>query len=352
VQHQKTRVLNAIKEEIRLKALHHQHPIIETIYIGGGTPSLLNETEINGLFQTIYDNYPVKNDAEVTLEANPDDINEDYLLILKATPVNRFSLGVQSFFDVDLAWMNRAHQGNQAILAIELLKKVGFDNISIDLIYGGPTLSDEHWISNINTAISYHIPHISAYSLTVEPHTALDSLIKKQKLTAPDDAKAEQHFNMLRSRLEEAGFIHYEISNFALPGHEAKHNSRYWETKPYIGIGPSAHSYNGTNRSWNVSNNIKYAESMERGVIPEEIEHLTKYDTFNEYLMTGLRTLKGCDWITIHHLADTTMLNEFNRSLAKLVSSGHIIDTGKSFFINKSFRFLSDGIIADLFVTP
>ena len=268
---------------------------IETIYFGGGTPSILSAEQIQKILQAVKDNYIVSNDAEITLESNPDDIAADKLLQWKAMGINRLSIGIQSFREEDLLWMNRAHNASQAYNCIKLAQEYGFNNITIDLIYGVPNLSDEHWKENINTALSLNIPHLSCYALTVEPKTALDKLIQTKKKEAVDTDKQATHFLILMEALNNAGFEHYEISNFAIPGYRSKHNSSYWQGKHYVGIGPSAHSFNGDSRQWNVANNALYIQAINNNILPSEKEILTPHQQFNEYVMTALRTIDGID---------------------------------------------------------
>ncbi|MDQ2753020.1 MAG: radical SAM family heme chaperone HemW, partial [Bacteroidota bacterium] len=281
-------MIYAIGMEAKLRKYYSKEKVT-TVYIGGGTPSLLTITHLRTLLEKLRDNFSILSDAEVTLEANPDDINIESLLQWKSAGINRLSIGVQSFRDADLQWMNRAHNARQALGCIQLATKTGFNNLSIDLIYGTPTLSNEQWIQNIEQAIALDVHHLSCYALTVEPKTALYHLIKEKKVANVDEETQSVQFEILINRLCEAGYEHYEISNFAKPGFQSKHNSSYWQGKPYIGLGPSAHSFNGVSRQWNVANNALYIASLKIGEVPFEIEYLTPQQQLNEYIMTSLR---------------------------------------------------------------
>ena len=289
----------ALAKEIQVRKIEFENELVETIYFGGGTPSVLHISDIRFLIDEVYKNYKVAENPEITLEANPDDLSslsfrgtrnlfEEY----KSTGINRLSIGIQSFFVYDLKLMNRAHNSAEAMKCLEAATKY-FDNISLDLIYGIPGLSNEKWKQNIETALSFGIPHISSYALTVEPKTALKKLIQTGKIDKPKDEVAAEHFQILVKTLEANGFIHYELSNFGKENYFSKNNSAYWLGKKYIGIGPSAHSYDGVSRSWNVSNNAIYLKSLEENKLPSETEILSKTDRYNEYIMTGLRTIWG-----------------------------------------------------------
>lgn len=291
----KNEMLNALRNEIRLRKQYLSTEKIETIYFGGGTPSVLSADEIHSLIGDITSEFEVSGDAEITLEANPDDLNAQKVKELRQTPVNRFSIGIQSFFEEDLKWMNRAHSSKEAESSVKRVQDAGFENITADLIYGFPLLSDIKWEQNIQKLIDFQIPHISSYSMTVEPKTALASFIKKGKELPMNDSQSSGQFLTLISRLTEAGFEHYEISNFAKPGMYSRHNSNYWEGINYLGIGPSAHSFNGESRQWNIANNHRYIQEIQQNKIPAETEFLTKVNRINEYIMTSLRTSKGID---------------------------------------------------------
>jgi len=323
---------------------------INTIYFGGGTPSVLTSTEINQILNQINNFFELTADVEITLEANPDDLNEPKLISLKnETAINRLSMGVQSFFDDDLHYLNRVHNGNQARLSIELALKHGFENMTIDLIYGIPTLTDEKWQKNLESFLSYDLPHLSAYSLTVEPKTALSTLIRKNKLQAVDEEKAIQHFKILLEKTKD-NYIHYEISNFAKQGHYSKHNSIYWMGGHYLGLGPSAHSFNGTSRQWNVSRMKQYieAKTIEKSLFEKEV--LTKAQQFNEYVMTSLRTSWGCDAEHILNGFGKTYLHHFENHIQQFLLKGQIEKKGSVYLLSQSGKIFADGIASALFL--
>ena len=338
----------ALAKEIQMRKSELENDIVETIYFGGGTPSRLTIADCRLLIDSIYENYKVSENPEITLEANPDDLSEDYLIELSKIGINRLSIGIQSFFEDDLQLMNRAHNSAEAKKCLEIATQY-FDNISLDLIYGIPGMSNEKWKQNIETALSFGIPHISSYALTVEPKTALNKLIQTGKIAKPNDEVAEAHFQILVEILENNGFIHYELSNFGKENYFSQNNSAYWLGKKYIGIGPSAHSYDGVSRSWNVSNNALYLKSLEENKLPNEIEILSKTDRYNEYIMTGLRTIWG---VSLDRIADEFGA-DYSRYLQK--QSQKFIDDGFLFIENKILKptkkgkFLTDGIASDLF---
>lgn len=321
---------------------------VETIYFGGGTPSLLTRSELGQVLDKLSSCFNIDTGAELTLEANPDDISAERVLEWKSAGINRFSLGTQSFFEEDLRWMNRAHSATQAKQAVELIL-AEIPNLTIDLIYGTPTLSDERWMENIETALRYGIPHLSCYALTVEPKTALAELIKKNK--KPDVLPEDQarQFLLLMDRLEAAGYEHYEISNFAMPGHRSKHNSAYWSGAHYLGLGPSAHSYNGVSRQWNIANNALYIKSIEAGSLQFENEILSARDRFNEYIMTSLRTIEGVDLGRVRSEFGATAAENVKKQLLLTVSKGHAEATAAGYRLTRAGRLLADGISAELF---
>lgn len=343
-------MVNSLLQEITLQKDYLAQEPVQTIYFGGGTPSLLTSAQLIALLSHLRNTFPVSPDAEITLEANPDDLSADKLAGLKAAGINRLSIGVQSFHEEDLTWMNRAHNSLQALDCIRQAQELGFQNITIDLIYGGPTLTHEGWEQNVKQAIALGVPHLSCYALTVEPGTALDQFIKKKKMAATDPDKAAQHFEMLMEWLGAAGYEHYEISNFALPGWHSRHNSSYWQGKSYLGLGPSAHSFNGVSRQWNVANNAQYIKSIAAGSIPYEIESLTTAMQFNEYIMTALRTSAGCnlEWVaekfghplTVHLLAHSE----------PFITMGRMEHVGETLRLTKAGRLFADGIAGELFV--
>ncbi len=320
---------------------------IETIYVGGGTPSLLRLEEIQSLLYKIRNKFSVTDDAEITLEANPDDITEEKLLDWKKAGINRLSIGVQSFFPEDLQWMNRAHTASQALSSLGLARKY-FDNITIDLIYGTPQLTNEKWKQNVETAIALNIPHLSCYALTVEPKTPLDKMIQQNMSEDVNPDKQSEQFMLLMQWLEDACYEHYEISNFAKPGGRSRHNSSYWQGKNYIGLGPSAHSFNGIERRWNVSNNTMYIASLNKGVIPFEKEELTATQKMNEYIMTSLRTIEGIKLQTIS-IELQAAGNEILDKSKKFINTGLMKFENNSLILTKEGKLLADGIAADLF---
>ena len=322
---------------------------VETIYFGGGTPSILEIADIRLLIDTVYQNYKVIENPEITVEANPDDLTETRIIELSQNKINRLSIGIQSFFEDDLKLMNRAHNSTEAKKCLEIATKY-FDNISIDLIYGVPNMSNEKWLQNIETALSFNVPHISSYALTVEPKTALHSFIQKGIIPPPEDEVAQEHFHLLVDKLEENGFIHYELSNFGKSTYFSKNNSSYWLGKKYIGIGPSAHSYNGISRSWNISNNTLYLKSIAENILPSETEILTKTDRYNEYVMTGLRTIWGISLDRIEREFGKTYLDYLNKQSYNYIEDHFLFVDDNILRTTKTGKFLSDGIASDLFL--
>ena len=349
----------ALAKEIALRKSEFQYDAVETIYFGGGTPSILQIADIRLLIDEVYRNSKVVDNPEITLEANPDDLianvlssraqSRDFYEEYRSIGINRLSIGIQSFFEDDLKLMNRAHNSEEAKSCLEIASQY-FDNISIDLIYGMPNMSNEKWLHNIETALSFNIPHISSYALTVEPKTALHTFIQKGIIPQLDDEVAQEHFHLLVDKLEENGFIHYELSNFGKENYFSKNNSSYWLGKKYIGIGPSAHSYNGISRSWNVSNNALYLKSIQENQLPLETETLTKTDRYNEYVMTGLRTIWGISLDRIETEFGKTYLDYLNQQAAKYIEDHLLFVDDNILRITKSGKFLSDGIASDLFM--
>ncbi|TXI66709.1 MAG: radical SAM family heme chaperone HemW [Flavobacterium sp.] len=345
----KEEMVLALAKEIQLRKNEFQDEIVETIYFGGGTPSILQVEDLRFLIDEVYRNYKVVENPEITVEANPDDLTENRIIELSKNKVNRLSIGIQSFFEDDLKMMNRAHNAEEAKKCLETATQY-FDNISIDLIYGIPEMSNEKWLQNIETALSFGVPHISSYALTVEPKTALHSFIQKGIIPQPDDEVAQEHFHILVDKLSENGFIHYELSNFGKENYFSKNNSSYWLGKKYIGIGPSAHSYDGKNRGWNVSNNSLYIKSIQENKLPIEIETLTKTDCYNEYIMTGLRTIWGVSLERVEQEFGKTYLDYLNRQAAKFIED-HLLFVDENILrTTKKGKFLSDGIAGDLFL--
>ncbi len=339
----------ALAKEIEMRKSEFENEIVETIYFGGGTPSRLQIADLKMQMDSIYENYKVVQNPEITLEANPDDLSEDYLIELTKIGVNRLSIGIQSFFEDDLKLMNRAHNGEEAKKCLVLVQKY-FDNFSIDLIYGIPNMSNEKWKQNIETALSYGVPHISSYALTVEPKTALHSFIQKGIIPQPDDEVAQEHFQILVDTLTENDFIHYELSNFGKENYFSKNNSSYWLGKKYIGIGPSAHSYDGVKRGWNVSNNTLYIKSIQENKLPIETEVLSKTDRYNEYIMTGLRTIWGVSLVRIETEFGISYLNYLNQQAEKYIEDHLLFVDDDILRTTQKGKFLSDGIASDLFL--
>lgn len=341
-------MISGLLEEASLRKSYLNQPI-ETIYLGGGTPSLLNGSQLLTLLTGLQTILPWSEDAEITLEANPDDVHIENLAAWKQADINRLSIGIQSFHEMDLHWMNRAHTASQAISAIPLAQQAGFSNISIDLIYGGPTLSNEAWEQNIQKAIDLGVPHLSCYALTVEPDTALNAMIRTKKKQPVDPDRQANHFALLCDQLATAGFEQYEISNFAKPGFRSKHNSSYWQGSHYLGLGPSAHSFDGTSRQWNVSNNTLYLKSIASGSLPFEAETLSPEQQFNEYIMTSLRTIEGCSLEKIERTWGIDVKTSLLQGSAKYIALEHLSLRGDALQITPSGKFLADGIASALF---
>jgi len=341
-------LINALVKELELRKDEFKIQTVETIYFGGGTPSLLTKDEIELIINSVYKNYKVIENPEITLEANPDDLSKEQISSLANTEINRLSIGIQSFFEDDLKLMNRAHNTKEAKQCLEEATK-HFQNISVDLIYGIPGLSNERWIENIETVLSYNIPHISSYALTVEPKTALETFIKKGIIKNVDDDLAQEQFHILIEKLEAAGFVHYELSNFGKPEYFSKNNSAYWLGKPYLGIGPSAHSFNGNERGWNVRNNSKYIKSLEQNIVPIETETLSITDKYNEYVMTGLRTVWGVSLEKVEQDFGQQYKNYLLEHSQKHINEHLLYLDNNKLLVTKKGKFLSDGIASDLF---
>ncbi len=344
----KEELVEALLQEIRLQRNFLGDESIETIYFGGGTPSLLNGEEISLLINTIGDLHSVSSNAEITLEANPDDLNPQKIKELRQTAVNRFSIGIQSFFDDDLAWMNRVHRSTEAEASVKRAQDAGFENITADLIYGYPLLTDQKWKFNIEKLLELHIPHLSAYSMTVEPRTALAAFIKKKKQSPMSDEQSAGQFMQLMETMEQHGFEHYEISNFCLPGHYSRHNTNYWKGVKYIGIGPSAHSYDGEKRQWNIANNAKYLQALDKKEIPAEIEILTEANRLNEYIMTSLRTQWGLDLEHLNRIA-TGASDQMLKEADEFFDKGWIRQEERIIYLTKEGKLYADHIAAGLF---
>ena len=343
--------VNALVDELKLQKDYLGDEIIETIYFGGGTPSLLSADELTRIFESIHYHYSVSDDIEITLEANPDDLSLDKLKELKTTLVNRLSIGVQSFFDDDLRFMNRAHNSVEALNSIKNAQDIGFDNLTIDLIYGTPTLSNSMWIKNLETAFELDIPHLSCYCLTVESRTVLADFINKGKVQNVDEQKSSEQFEMMLNAMQNNDFEQYEISNFCKDEKYSRHNSAYWRGENYLGVGPSAHSFNGISRQWNVSNNSIYIQSISKGVIPFEIETLTQKQKFNEYILTSLRTKWGTDLIKIEESFGIEIKENLMKQVLKYIDKGLLVfsDDKKIHLTNKG-KLMADNITAELFM--
>ncbi|HSM64337.1 MAG TPA: radical SAM family heme chaperone HemW [Gillisia sp.] len=344
----KGELVNMLCEEIRLRKNELPGKQLDTIYFGGGTPSLLSSEELKLIFDVVKANFEVRKDAEVTLEANPDDLTLENLKTFKDAGINRLSIGVQSFFEEDLQLMNRAHNAKEALESIQMAKQF-FENISIDLIYGIPGMSKERWKANIETALSLELPHFSCYALTIEPNTALKKMIEKGKVKPVDDEAARAHFDILTTILKREGYIHYEFSNYGKSGYFSENNTAYWFGKPYLGIGPSAHSYDEVNRKWNVSNNTLYIKSIEKGELPLEQEELSKSDRYNEYVMTRLRTMWGIDIKEVENLFGNLYKTHLLNEASKEVELGLLELNEDILKVTQKGKFLSDGIASNLF---
>lgn len=348
----KEAMVDALVKEIKMRKDEVQDEVqdeVETIYFGGGTPSVLTTEEIERLIQTVYDHYNVMDEPEITLEANPDDLSSHRIIQLSKSRINRLSIGIQSFFDEDLKLMNRAHNASEAEQCIQEATEY-FDNITIDLIYGIPGMDNARWEANIQKALELGLPHISSYALTVEPKTALKKFIEKGVVPNVDDEQAQEQFYMLVDILEAHGFVNYEISNFGKPGYFSQNNTSYWLGKKYIGIGPSAHSFDGEYRSWNVRNNPTYIKKIKEGVLPSDVETLTTIDRYNESVMTGLRTIWGVSLKTIEDDFGPNYLKYLEIQAAKFVEQGFLQWDEDVLKTTKKGKFLADGIASDLFM--
>lgn len=349
-QKHKNEIFSALLTEMEIQKFYLNNEPLETIYFGGGTPSLFQPAQIQKIIEKAQLVFGLGSDPEITLEANPDDISRDWLMKLKQTTVNRLSIGVQSFDDRDLKYLNRIHSANEAITAVTNALNFGFENLSIDLIYGIPTLENETWLKNLHTALNMHIPHISSYALTVEPGTALDLLIRKGKYEKVNEGNAVSHFGMLMEFVEKNGYDHYEISNFALPGRYARHNTAYWQGSKYLGIGPSAHSFNLDSRQWNIAGITQYLDGINAGKLKFEIEFLNQVQRINEYIMTSLRTMWGMDLMKIEKNFGANYRIRVENELSPHQKSGHISINNGVIYLTSKGKLFADRIASDLFV--
>ncbi|MCW3162698.1 radical SAM family heme chaperone HemW [Chryseobacterium oryctis] len=344
-------MLSAMKKEIFLRKDELQNKNLQSLYFGGGTPSILSPDEINSLIDEVLKYFSFSSDIEITLEANPDDLDKNFLRELSKSPVNRLSIGTQSFFDEDLKLMNRAHNASEAESSIKRAQDFGFENLSIDLIYGSPTSNMEIWKENLQKTITLEVPHISSYALTVEPKTALENWISKGKISSPKEEEQNKEFYYLSDFLKDNGFQHYEVSNFAKPDFYSRHNSSYWKYKEYLGIGPSAHSYNGFDvRSWNVANNQQYIKKLNSNVLAKEEEVLSQEEQFNEMIMIGLRTIWGVDLESLNNKFSDRILEHFQREIKPKINDEVLVIENNHLKIPEKHWFMADGIASDLFI--
>ena len=346
-------MVDAIVKEIILTPILQNEQvkkeIVSTLYFGGGTPSILSVDELRLIFEALHDRFVFEDDIEITLEANPDDITDVKLKEWKYLGINRLSVGIQSFAEAELVWMNRAHSAAESLLCIDKIKQAGFTNFSVDLIYGSPILSDEDWNRNVDIVIEKNIPHISCYALTVEPKTALDKMIAQHKKENVDAEKQARQFLLLMDWMQEAGYEHYEISNFAKPGLRSKHNSSYWSGEKYYAFGPAAHAFDGQRRRWNVANNSLYIQSLQNNIIPFEEEVLTKTQQLNEYIMTTLRTMEGLNLNYVSEIFGEKESERIKSAGEKYVSAGKLKTVNNKLILTREGKLFADGIASDLF---
>ncbi len=364
---QKEKMVEAIVTEIKLapviQNVEIEKEIVSTLYFGGGTPSILNVDDLKLIFDALEKRFVFADDIEITLEANPDDITDIKLKDWKTLGINRLSVGIQSFVEAELVWMNRAHNATESLLCIDKIREAGFTNFSVDLIYGSPLLSDEDWKKNVALVIEKNIPHISCYALTVEPKTALDKMIEQHKKENVDAEKQARQFLLLMEWMEEAGYEHYEISNFAKPGLRSKHNSSYWSGEKYYGFGPAAHAFkygespregdspgrNATSRQWNIANNSLYIQSLQKDIIPFEEEVLNKTQQLNEYIMTSLRTMEGLDLNYVIRIFGEEESSRIKAASAKYEGTHKLKTVDSKIILTREGKLFADGIAADLF---
>ena len=345
----KASFVDALLTEIELRKSVFDQQTINSIYFGGGTPSLLSEEDLTRIFETLFTSFRVSPLAEITLEANPDDLLPEKIQVLKNTPINRLSIGVQSFRDEDLRFMKRAHNSKEALNSIKSCKQAGFTNLTIDLIYGTPGMDTSAWLENLNIAFDLDIPHISSYALTVEPNTELHHQILHQKVSNLDENQSAAQFELLTSQMKRNGYEQYEISNFCKPGAYSKHNSSYWKKDMYLGLGPSAHSFYDNKRLWNVSNNTKYVKSLAQNLLPLQEEVLSLEDRYNEYVMTSLRTKWGCSIAEIETNFSSELAAYFRNEIELYVSTQNVLVKNEVYYLSEKGKLLADKIASDLF---
>lgn len=345
----KDELVKALAKEAEAEKQYLQEEAINTIYFGGGTPSILEVSELEFLISNLREHYSIKSGCEITLETNPDNISEKKLRAWAQLGINRLSIGVQSFFEEELQWMNRAHNASQAINSLQLAKKY-FENITVDLIYGSPLLTDDMWKQNVDRVIELNIPHLSCYALTVEEKTPLHKLVNTNKTASVDDEKQARQFLLLMQWLKENRYEHYEVSNFAKPGFRSRHNSSYWKGEKYLGIGPSAHSYNGVERRWNVANNNIYIKDIKEHLSHREVEILTPAQRLNEFIMISLRTVEGIDLNRLQTQFGIEERKRVEMRLQKFVSTGLIKLNHTSAQLTDEGMLRADGIASELFV--
>jgi oxygen-independent coproporphyrinogen-3 oxidase len=348
----KDKLIEAIIKELEIRKDYlGLRTEINTIYFGGGTPSVLTSTELEKILTAIHQRFIISNDAEITLEANPDDLNAEYLSSLGKLGINRLSIGIQSFFDEDLQWMNRRHNAEEALRSIKLSQDAGFNNMNIDLIYGIPGLTNKRWEQNLEQFLLLNVPHLSAYHLSIEPKTVLGHYKKQGKVTEISEEQSFEQYTMLTETMSANGYEHYEISNFCKNGYYSRHNTNYWKQGYYLGVGPSSHSFNGSSRQWNVAVNSDYIAALKNGASFYEIENLTKMEMFNDYLLTGLRTKWGINLDDIRTVFGDQYLRHIQKELKKSFGSGHVNVHGNNVCLTDKGLFISDKIISGLFYT-
>ena len=343
-------MVRAIVQELTLQQSYLAGQTVTSIYFGGGTPSLLNESELQRLLDAVYARYAVSSDPEITLEANPDDLSREKLKILKRIGFNRLSIGIQSFYEPHLRYLNRAHSAEEANRCVQLAQEVGFNNLSIDLIYAIPHSDHSVWQADLATATALNLQHISAYCLTIEEKTVFGRWLRHQKIPPIDETYAAEQFELLVSSLSAVGYAQYEVSNFCQPGWESQHNSNYWKDIRYLGVGPGAHSFNGTSRQYNIANNGQYLKALAEGQVPYQREELSQADRINEYLMTGLRTQWGCDLAWLKQHFDYDLMTTQGNYIEQLIWEKKATLENQQLVLTQSGKLLADGIAASFFV--